>query len=247
MSLSHGLHHPGTFAAAADAPVAVRSGTPTRHNVPRPTVDRRSPTASITSQASEVPAPAGSIAHTAAVPPASSAPPATPATAGGVSSTPTVARPSAAPPSYPVRHFPGSAANEFTQTLLSAINAARAADGLPPLQWSAGLARSALQHNVNMAAADSLSRQVGDEPALSLREANQGLSSSFAAENVGSSDQQGLAGALAVEARMLAERPPNDAHRSVLLSPRAHFVGISVLADPAHGRLWLTEDFAGTS
>ena len=43
---------------------------------------------------------------------------------------------------------------------------------------------------------------------------------------------------------MLAEQPPEDSRRQNLLSASLTAVGIDVLLDPAHGRLWITEDFA---
>ena len=39
-------------------------------------------------------------------------------------------------------------------------------------------------------------------------------------------------------------RPPNDGHRRNILSSTFTVVGVDIYLDPAHGRLWLTEDFA---
>jgi hypothetical protein len=47
-----------------------------------------------------------------------------------------------------------------------------------------------------------------------------------------------------MEASMLGEQPPNDGHRQNILSSQANSIGIDVVLDRAHGRLWLTEDFA---
>ena len=43
---------------------------------------------------------------------------------------------------------------------------------------------------------------------------------------------------------MVAERPPNDGHRRNILSSTFTVFGVDVYLDAAHGRLWLTEDFA---
>lgn len=44
---------------------------------------------------------------------------------------------------------------------------------------------------------------------------------------------------------MMAEQPPNDAHRKNILSPHFTRTGIGIYVENASGRLWLTEDFAG--
>jgi uncharacterized protein YkwD len=131
--------------------------------------------------------------------------------------------------------------------LFSALNTARAQVGLTPLSWSPSLRRSAASHNSAMAAANRLAPRISTEPALGVRQANQGMVANFAAENLGLSETLSQAGALAVQQAMLAEQPPGDGHRQNLLSSTLNAVGIDVLLDPAHGRLWITEDFAQPS
>ena len=53
--------------------------------------------------------------------------------------------------------------------------------------------------------------------------------------------------ALDLESAMVNEQPPNDGHRKNILAGNAQAVGVAVLFDSAHHRLWLTEDFAQTS
>jgi uncharacterized protein YkwD len=98
-----------------------------------------------------------------------------------------------------------------------------------------------------MARANELASRVGDEPALGVRQANQGVLGSYAAENVASTQATGLAGALAAQQSMLAEHPLDGARRQNLLSPALNAIGIDVLLDPAHGRMWITQDFAQLS
>ncbi|MEO6703880.1 MAG: CAP domain-containing protein [Jatrophihabitantaceae bacterium] len=140
---------------------------------------------------------------------------------------------------------PGSQSNlSYAQAVFQAINQARASQHLPPLAWSTKLAASAGEHNAAMAKANTLSHQVGDEPSLGARETAAGLRWSYAAENIGWTTAQDQSGALAIEASMFAETPPSDAHRRNILSTSARAVGVDVLIDGTHGRLWLTEDFA---
>lgn len=95
-----------------------------------------------------------------------------------------------------------------------------------------------------MAAANELAFRLGDEPALGVRQANQGVLGDYAAENVGSTPATDLAGALAVQQLMLTEQPPDDSRRQNLLSTAVNAVGIDVLLDPVNGRMWITQDFA---
>lgn len=95
-----------------------------------------------------------------------------------------------------------------------------------------------------MASANELAFRIGDEPALGVRQANQGVLGSYAAENVASTQATGLAGALAAQQQMLSEQPPDDSRRQNLLSPAVNAVGIDVLLDPVNSRMWITQDFA---
>lgn len=186
-------------------------------------------------------------------------------------SNPPVALPvqsSTRPTSPPVRHTVApspapksaisavSASNEtvastsnqaYAKAVFQAVNEARAGQHLPPLVWDPRLQQSAHRHNLAMAAADTLAHQVGDEPSLGDREAAAGVKWSFAAENIGWTTARSRIGALGIEASMFAEQPPTDAHRRNILSTSASAIGIDVLIDASHGRLWLTEDFAGFS
>jgi uncharacterized protein YkwD len=133
----------------------------------------------------------------------------------------------------------------MVQAVYLAINRARTAQHLAALGWDGRLQQSAHAHNRAMAGANTLSHQVGAEPSLGSRESSAGVQWTYAAENIGWTTDRTLAGVLDIEARMLAENPPNDAHRRNILARQAQAVGVDVYFDAVHGRLWLTEDVAG--
>jgi uncharacterized protein YkwD len=177
-------------------------------------------------------------------------------TAGPTSRPATTARLSPSPaPSSSIAGISGvsgntaslsSSANQaYARAVFQAVNEARAGQHLPALTWSPQLQQSAHQHNLAMAAANTLAHQVGDEPAIGSRISATGLQWHLVAENIGWTTAQSRSGALGIEASMFAETPPSDAHRRNILSSTATLIGIDVLIDNSHGRLWLTEDFAG--
>ncbi len=169
----------------------------------------------------------------------SPAPAASPSAAAQPGQRPT--SPSRAPTPVPG----GSPAEQqIAQAVFQAINDDRAAAGLPALRWSAALGRSARQHDLAMAAANTLSHQLPGEAGLGARETQQGVAWSWAGENIGYTTNRTTAGALGIHQLMMGERPPDDGHRRNILTSTGNQVGVDVLLDTAHGRLWLTEDFA---
>lgn len=127
---------------------------------------------------------------------------------------------------------------------LSLLNSERAANHLPGLQMSSALISSARRHNLTMAAANTLSHQLPGEPVFSTRISQAGVAWHSAAENIGWTTNRSTAGAQSLESAMYAEVAPNDGHRLNILSTSVRYVGIDVYFDAAHGKLWLTEDFA---
>jgi len=177
--------------------------------------------------------------------PAASASRTVPATSAAGTPTPVASsRPATPRTSVPAMPQAESGTAAIARALFAALNDARHQAGLPALAWSGRLQHSAAGHNQAMAHSDQLASRVGDEPALGVRQANQGVLGKYAAEVVGYTQTLSSAGALAVQQSMLAEQPPDDSQRQVLLSSAVNAVGIDVLLDPAHGRLWITEDFA---
>ena len=134
--------------------------------------------------------------------------------------------------------------SQIAQAVFQAINQSRAANGLAPLKWSNALAKSARQHDLAMQAANTLAHQLPGEADLGKRESQQGVNWTFAAENIGETTDQSVNGALGLHQAMMNEKPPDDGHRQNILTTNGNIVGVDILIDQQHGKLWLTEDFA---
>lgn len=152
-------------------------------------------------------------------------------------------------PATPTQTSTGAASstakeNQIAQAVFQAINQSRAANKLPALKWSNALASSARQHNMAMQAANTLSHQLPGEPDLGARENQQGVNWTWAAENVGETTDQSTNGALGLHQAMVNERPPDNGHRVNILTTTGTMIGVAILLDQQHGKLWLTEDFA---
>lgn len=160
----------------------------------------------------------------------------------GPSSTSARPRPAAAPDTA-ARRAP-MATDGVARAVFEAVNSGRHAAGRPPLNWSPGLAQAAHHHNVAMAAVGVLAHQVGTEPGLAVRARDRGVNWITAAENIGWSSDLLVSGALGVEAAMLNEPGGRPNHRANILSETLNRIGVDVLVDAVHHRLWLTEDFA---
>jgi uncharacterized protein YkwD len=115
--------------------------------------------------------------------------------------------------------------------------------GLPPFQWSNQLVQSAHNHNLAMQNANQLSHQLSGEPALGTRITNVGIHWSQAAENIGVSSGDPTSAATGLNTLMFNEQPPDDGHRLNILSTNT-LIGIDVIVDTQHNKVWLTEDFA---
>ncbi|MDQ1741198.1 MAG: hypothetical protein QOE53_2850 [Pseudonocardiales bacterium] len=247
------------FAGAILLPDSRTSGAPEAGSTPvrRPTaphtVARTSaaPTASVSPAGYQPPATGVlPVQHTSAAASSSRAPEQGAAASFSASHTPagsSSGRVNTPRTGIPATPSTGPSSTALAQALFSTLNNARKQAGLPALSWNAGLQRSAAVHNQAMAAANQLASRVGDEPALGVRQANQGVVGSFAAESSGYAESTGMAGGMAVQQEMLGEQPPEDGRRQNLMSTAVNAVGIDVLFDPAHGRLWITEDFAQLS
>ncbi|HEY3714586.1 MAG TPA: CAP domain-containing protein [Jatrophihabitantaceae bacterium] len=149
------------------------------------------------------------------------------------------------PASAPSSGLPDPA--QVAQSVFTAINASRRNAGLRALKWSSGLQTSAQQHNQAMANTNTLSHQVSGEADLGKRESAAGVFWWWAGENIAMSSSLTAQAALDLESAMVNEQAPNDGHRKNILAGNAQAVGVAVLFDSAHHRLWLTEDFAQTS
>ncbi|HEX4755781.1 MAG TPA: CAP domain-containing protein [Candidatus Dormibacteraeota bacterium] len=124
----------------------------------------------------------------------------------------------------------------------SAINSTRVAHGLPVLWWGVRVTGSAHGHNLWMAAYNTLSHQLPGEAPLGTRISAWGVAWTWVGENVGENYSMSTAGALQLEQMMMTEVYPG--HRDNILSRNVFLVGVDVVFDTVHHRLWLTEDFA---
>lgn len=131
---------------------------------------------------------------------------------------------------------------DWATAVFSQINAERAANGLKPLRWSDRLSHSAHRHNLQMGQANTLSHQLPGEASLGDR-VTAFYAWSSCGENIAWNSRRSQAGALALETAMVNETPPNDGHRRNILSTSFVDVGVDVIDDSAHGRVWLTTDF----
>jgi uncharacterized protein YkwD len=94
-----------------------------------------------------------------------------------------------------------------------------------------------------MADANTLSHQLPGEASLGARISAAGYSWSAVGENVAWNSRRSESGVLALQDSMYNETPPNDGHRKNILSSKFTEVGISVIEDPEHGKVWLVTDF----
>ena len=145
--------------------------------------------------------------------------------------------PPAPPTTFAYTNQDGWARAVFTQ-----LNAERAANGLKPLRWSDRLRYSAHRHNLVMGQANTLSHQLPGEASLGDR-VTLWYAWSACGENIAWNGQRSQAGVLALETAMYGETPPNDGHRRNILSTSFVDVGVDVIDDSTHGRVWLTTDF----
>ena len=167
------------------------------------------------------------------------------APATGVASAPPPAPASAPAPPSSAAVQGGTAAAQ----VLTLINQARSAAGLPALTLTPGLQASSSAHNLRMAGGCGLSHQCPGEPPIGDRETAAGVHWTAAGENIGEGGPvAGTPAAIAQMAvgltqSMLNEKPPDDGHRQNILSRTFTHIGIAVYRDSS-GTVWLTQDFS---
>jgi len=167
--------------------------------------------------------------------------PSTSASSRSPSPRPTTPAASASPPA--------SGGGTAAAQVLTLINQARAAAGLPALTITSGLETSSSQHNLRMAGGCGLSHQCPGEPPLGDRETAAGVDWTSAGENIGEggpvADTAAAIAQMAVglTQSMLNEQPPDDGHRLNILSGSFTHIGIAVYRDSS-GTVWLTQDFS---
>lgn len=127
------------------------------------------------------------------------------------------------------------------------VNTERALHGLRPLYMDDALRLSARRHNVEMANFNEMSHQLPGEPWFGRREQLAHYWWDWAGENIGWSSDISTAGGLSLQQLMYNERPPNDGHRLNILNAHYHNIGVDVLFDHVHHKMWLTTDFGHRS
>jgi uncharacterized protein YkwD len=153
------------------------------------------------------------------------------------------------PPVRPAGPPPLPGQTDAATALLTQINGWRHDAGQPPLTMTPGLVASAHQHDLVMAAGCGMQHQCPQEAAFGDRIKAQGVSFHYAEENIATGGRVAntvaaiTSFAQGMNAGMHDEKPPDDGHRTNMLSPQVTRIGIDVVID-ATGHVWLTEDFA---
>jgi uncharacterized protein YkwD len=161
---------------------------------------------------------------------------------------PTPTRTSAPAPKPSPKPSPTSSSGYTTRTdwsnaVLAKLNAERAAHGLKALTMNSDLVSSAHTHNLAMAKANQLSHQLSGEASLGARVTAAGYHWTSVGENIAYNSNRSEAGVLALQDMMYGEQPPNDGHRRNILSSSFVNVGVDVIDDAVHHRVWLVTDF----
>jgi uncharacterized protein YkwD len=132
----------------------------------------------------------------------------------------------------------------IANAVLNLMNSERKAHGLAPYRGNSALLRSSRGHDIKMATANTLSHQLPGEPVFTTRITNAGYHWSWAGENIAWTADRSETGALNLEKMMYNEVAPNNGHRLNILSTHYVDVGVDILIDNIHGKLWITQDFA---
>ena len=133
--------------------------------------------------------------------------------------------------------------SDWADAVLSELNSERAKHGLKALKMNSELVSAAHKHNLAMAKANTLSHQLNGEAALGSRVSAAGYRWSAVGENIAYNGRRSEAGVLAVQKAMYNEKPPDDGHRENILSKTYVDVGIDVISDSVHDKVWLVTDF----
>ena len=133
--------------------------------------------------------------------------------------------------------------SDWAKAVLAELNDERANHGLPALKLNSKLVSSAHTHNLAMAKANTLSHQLSGEAALGSRVSAAGYRWSAVGQNIAYNTSRSQSGVLAVQKAMYNEKPPDDGHRKNILSKTYADVGIDVINDSVHRKVWLVTDF----
>lgn len=135
----------------------------------------------------------------------------------------------------------------YAKLLRERINISRVRRGVAPVRQSWRLTLAAHRHNQWMARYNLRSHQLPGEPSFTTRLHKAGVAFTRAGENVGYTTNISAQGVLDLHLMMMREGPPPPGytnHYSTILNRAFRYVGVDVIYDPAHRKLWITEDFA---
>jgi len=131
----------------------------------------------------------------------------------------------------------------ISKVIVLMLNAERVGHGLRPLTVAYALQLSARRHDQAMAAANVMSHQLPGEPNFAVRIYRAGYDWVWAGENIAWNSEMNTTGVKVLESLMYHEVAPNNGHRLNILNSHFKNVGIDVLLDWTHHKVWMTEDF----
>lgn len=152
--------------------------------------------------------------------------------------------PTAPPPESQPAPGAGNVDVASEEVALGLINKSRQENGLPPLAPSDALRQVARAHAMDMAARGYFSHANPEGQRVKDRVSAAGIPWNYVAENIGWSSNYGSPadGVRANHQAMMAETPPNDSHRRIILSPNARKVGIGVVV-ALSGKVYYVANF----
>lgn len=133
---------------------------------------------------------------------------------------------------------------QYAAAMLVMLNAERRDHRLPALTMNPRLVASAHRHDWVMGTHDELTHQYRGEPFFAARITLAGYRWSNSGENIGETTDRTRHGVENLERTMYDEKAPRNGHRLNILSPKFTQVGMDVMFDNAHDKIWLTQDYA---
>jgi uncharacterized protein YkwD len=128
--------------------------------------------------------------------------------------------------------------------ILKLLNNERLHNHEHSLKMNGLLVAAGQAHNLLMMATNTMSHQLPHELSLGGQISRSGYEWQWAGQNVAWNSDWTLGGAEYLETIMYNEQPPDNGHRLNIISSHYTQVGIAILYDPLHHKIWVTEDFA---
>jgi len=142
----------------------------------------------------------------------------------------------------------GNSLRDWAYKMLAQMNGERLRNHVHSLTMNYTLRKAATAHDYQMQKYNTMSHRLPGEADLAPRIVAAGYTPwCYVAENVAWTTDISWGGSLGVsylQNLMYTEKPPNDGHRLNILNPRLKEVGITIIYDATHKKLWITQDFA---